>query len=136
MEKYKNVKGYICDVVCDSPKAEFIRAFNSWFMDEDTERILSVMDENIIWEMVGDETTQGLDEVRKSFIPQKDEVRPGLIEMRVDGILVDGLWGCSFGTMIMGNGELYAFNDVIRFKEGDAIKVDKIKSYIIKLNQS
>lgn len=137
MDQYKNVKGYVCHAECNSPRAEFIREFDSWFLEDDLDRIMSVLDENIVWEMVGLlPPVEGIDAVRKfQTQPPPGEGDMRLVEEQVDGILVDGLWGCSFGTSKMSNGDVYAFNDVIRFKEGDEIKIEKLKSYVIKLNQ-
>lgn len=134
MDNYKNVKGYICEAQCNSPRAEFIREYNSWFMTEDMDRIMSVLDEGIVWEMVGEALVEGIESVRE-FLTQtpNGEEETEMIEQRVDGILVDGEYGCSFGTIIMGNGDSYAFNDVIRFKDSEEIRIQRMKSFVVKL---
>lgn len=134
MEDYKNVMGYICKVECNSPKAEFIREYNSWFMTDDLDRIMAVLDDDIVWEMVGDLTVEGKSAVRELLSkPAEGEEKMDMIEERVDGILVDGLLGSSFGTGIMANGDTYAFDDIIKFKDSDEIKIEKIKTFMIKL---
>ncbi|MFZ2259103.1 MAG: nuclear transport factor 2 family protein [Clostridiaceae bacterium] len=132
MEDYKNVIGYICDVQCNSPRAEFIREFNSWFMGEQQlDRIISVMDDDIVWEMVGDMTIEGAAEVRA--LQAEASKTMGLIEQRVDGIVCDGSYGISFGTSIMTDGNSYAFVDIIQFKDSEDIKIEKIKTFMSKL---
>lgn len=135
MKNYQSVRVYHCDVQCKSVKAEFIREFYSWFLADDQERILSVMDDDIVWELVGDVTFEGIDAVRE-FLSRRPtgEGAPQMTEARVDGILIQGLWDCSFGTTAMNNGDSFAFNDVIRFSAGNALKIDKMRSYLIRLN--
>ena len=133
MEDFKSVMGYICKVDVNSTKAEFIREYNSWFMTDDIDRIMAVMDDEIVWEMVGDITVEGKQAVREMLtkLPEGEE-KMDMIEERVDGILVDGLLGSSFGTVIMANGESYAFNDVLQFKDSEEIKIKKVKTFMIK----
>lgn len=134
MEDYKNVIGYICNVECNSPRAEFIREYNSWFMNEDMDRIMAVLDDNIVWEVVGEVTVEGKTAVRELFTKESDaEEKMDMIEQRVDGILIDGLWGSSFGTVIVANGDSYAFDDIIRFKDSEENKIEKIKTFMVKL---
>ncbi len=135
MEDYKSVIGYICKVDVNSAKAEFIREYNSWFMTDDMDRIMAVLDDGIVWEMVGEVTVEGKKAVREflSKSPEGEE-NMDMIEERVDGILVDGLLGSSFGTVIMANGESYAFNDVLQFKDSEEIKIEKVKTFMIKFN--
>ena len=115
MEDYKKTTGYSCTCDCNSPKAEFIREYNSWFMTDNVDRILAVLDENIVWEIVGEVTVEGIQQVRQ-FLSPSPESEAGMetIEQRVDGILVDGSLGSSFGTMILRNGDSYAFSEIIQ----------------------
>ena len=135
MDTYKNVKGYICDAEVHSPRAEFIREYNSWFMTQDLDRIMANLSEDIVWEMVGDVIVEGIGPVRE-FLSQvpPNEGETAMVETRVDGILVDGAYGSSFGTVIMGSGDRYAYNDVLHFREGPGNIIDRVKTFMLKLN--
>lgn len=136
MSKHET-KGYICDLDCgNSPKAQFVREFNSWFVSEDTEKILSVLTPDIEWEMVGEAPIRGLEQVRASFFAPDHaaEKRPTLETMAVEGIITHGRQAVSYGTMTMSDGTKYKFSDLIEFKDlSKNPRIRKVISFVISI---
>ncbi len=131
------LKGYICDLdLSNSPKAQFVSEFNSWFMTEDNEKILSVLAPDIQWEMVGENAISGIEAVKDSFLPRGESPDyPSMETMVVEGIITHGREAVSYGNMTMTDGSRYKFTDILELKDlSKKPMIKKITSFVIKID--
>ena len=130
-------KGYICDLdLSNSPKAQFVNEFNSWFMTQENDKILSVLTPDIEWEMVGEEPISGIEAVRESFLPRSESPDyPSMETMVVGGIVTHGREAVSYGHMTMTDGTKYKFTDILHFKDlSRTPRIRKILSFVIQID--
>ncbi len=126
---------YICNVnTANSPKAQFVKEWNSWFVSEEIDKILSVLDPDIQWEMVGESSLRGIAEVEASFEGVGTGEGIELRKMTVDGIITHGREACSYGSMEMSDGTIYRFSDLLEFTNlSKNPKVKRVTAFIIEL---
>lgn len=123
---------YICHAnTANSPKAEFVKDWNRWFIAEEIDKIISVLDPKIVWEMVGDSRLTGIPEVEASFHEYGTDGGNDLLKMTVEGIITHGREACSYGSMEMADGTHYRFCDLLVFTNlSNNPKVKRVTSFV------
>jgi len=119
------------NINCDnSPKMGIIRDFNTAFAKNDIETTLIYLEENVVWEIVGDYRQEGIDQVREMLKTYTETAA----EMSLTSIITHGDEGAAEGVIIMGNGDTYRFCDVYKFSSHSAsAKLKSVTSYVVKI---
>lgn len=114
----------------------FIREFNEAFVTGNTDFILANVTEDVKWTMIGDNTINGKDDVRKEL-----EMMDGgkSSELTITTIITHGRTASVEGTMKLvdqsGEYKTYAFCDTYvlnKFKNG---KIKELNSYVIEVKE-
>lgn len=110
---------------------EIVKKVNASFEKNDLETFLSACAENVEWNMVGDRTTKGADNIRE-WMNSMGEMEPPKINL--SNAIAEGETVAAYGDMTMKNdkGETvpYEFCDVYEFENG---KIAKLTSYVVKI---
>lgn len=114
----------------NSPKMEFLKQFNIAFAEGDLEFLTNCVTEDIVWDIIGDQKTQGIIEFREKLTHVKS-IRTN--ELVLEQILSHGKEGAVNGIMKMQNGKHYAFSDFYRFHGAKGTKIKSITSYCIEV---
>ena len=113
-------------------KEEFLRKFNDAFLKPDIPFILDSVTDDVEWEMVGDQTFHGKEELQKFFDNMDDSSK--LLSTTIDAIITHGRKASVNGRMTMENKgaeEHYGFCDVYEFSGFKDPKIKKLTSYIV-----
>ncbi len=114
----------------NAPKREFIRDFNIAFVENNKEKILDFMSDDIVWVMVGKKIMQGKEEARKFLETMGDEKAEELI---LDTIVTHGDEAAADGVIRFSKFSV-AFCDVYKFTGHDKnAKIKQLTSYVIEL---
>lgn len=116
-------------------KEKFIRELNDAFAKGDVPYILNCMADDIIWEMIGGNTSRGKAEIEKEMAAMKNIE---MLEMKVDKIITHGKSAASNGTFRLkknGKEKAYGFCDLYEFNGFKNAKVKKMTSYVISLKE-
>lgn len=108
---------------------EIIERVNAAFEENKPEVFLDYCNEDLRWEMAGDEVRTGKESVREFMAGMGDMEPP---KINVTDVIVDGDSAACYGNMTMvENGEetAYSFCDVYRFT-GD--KISELRSFVVK----
>lgn len=126
------MKMTILDDCGNAPKKAFIRDFNIAFAENQTEKILASMSDDITWNMIGNTVLQGKEEVKKMLKTMEGEKATELILHTL----------ITHGNTAAANGEMHfpsvtiAFCDVYEFTGHDAdAKIKTLTSYGIELKK-
>ena len=108
---------------------EIIARVNAAFAEANTEKFLSLCDDNVKWTMVGDTTVQGKDAIRKWMASMPSEPP----QFTVDNVIAEGDFVTAYGDMTMkekdGTPGSYSYCDLYRVR-GD--KIVELSSFVIK----
>lgn len=116
----------------NSPKNEFVKAFNIAFAQEDTAKILEMVSDDVVWEVVGHSTISG----KEAFQNALAGIQSGQVkELILDKVLTDGSLGAASGQIIMNNNVVYAFSDVYEFDSTTGIHLNLIRSFNIEVKK-
>ena len=71
-----------------SPKSQFYEEWSKLFLENDVEKIIEPLDSEIEWEMVGESTMKGIDEIKKSFFNdnQDPDIKMTLMDIENGGV--------------------------------------------------
>ena len=110
-----------------------VKEVNDAFANNRVEDFLKHCSEDVVWRMVGEKTTNGIDEIRE-WMAQMEGAEPP--KFTVDEIVAEGDSVICRGDMTMkdqtGIEGKYAYCDSYRFKGG---KIAQLDSYVIKLKE-
>jgi ketosteroid isomerase-like protein len=110
---------------------QIVEKINKAFEKNDPEAFLSYCTDNVVWNMVGEKTTNGKTEVREWLAQMKDMEPP---KFTVDQFIAEGDSVACCGDMTMkdkdGTPGKYSYCDVYRFRNG---KITELRSYVVKL---
>lgn len=111
----------------NSPKMQYIKDFNIAFASQDIAALLDAVEDNIIWEMVGDRRIEG----KESFHEALKEMAAGEIsELVIHNVIAHGNTGASNGEMIFADGTKIAYCDIYKFSSHSKnAKISQITSY-------
>lgn len=114
----------------NSPKREFLKAFNIAFAEGNIPFLSDSVAEDIAWNMVGDKTIEG----KSNFIESLEEMKENLVsELAIDKIVTHGKEGAVNGTLKMENGKTFAFADIYEFRGAKGTQLQSMVSYIIEI---
>ena len=124
----------ICDLNCgNSPRAALLRDFNVAFAKGDLDAMLSILDDNIVWEMMGHKTFEGkaaVTEMLKGIMGQGESDEYELLS-----IITHGAEAACKGTVRSSDGSMIAFADFYRFVSASKNGIKRIVSYAIDLSE-
>ncbi|PKD17208.1 hypothetical protein APR41_07190 [Salegentibacter salinarum] len=112
-------------------KENFIKELNEAFAEGDVPFILDCMADDIVWEMIGGNTSRGKAEIEKEMAAMKDVE---MLEMKLDKVITHGKSAASNGTFRLkknGKEKAYGFCDLYEFNGFKKAKVRKMTSYVI-----
>ena len=113
-------------------KERFIREFNHAFSIRDTEFLAAKVTEDVVWNMVGDQTIQGKSAVLSKIREMGKDME---LEIEVQRIISHGIDVAVEGTMAFnqnkGERRKFAFCDTYKFSGFKNPKIKYINSYII-----
>jgi ketosteroid isomerase-like protein len=108
---------------------EIIMEIVDAFDNNDVERILNCVTDDIEWEMLGENTISGKETLRKFFGEHADMK---MVSSTEDHIIINGDSGCVSGSVQCSNGKGQDFNmyycDIYKLKDD---KIKKITTYSI-----
>lgn len=116
-------------------KEKFIQELNDAFAKGDVPYILDCMADDIVWEMIGGNTSSGKTEIEKEMEAMKDIE---MLEMKLDKVVTHGKSAAANGFFrLKKNGEekTYGFCDMYEFSGFKKAKVRKMISYVIPLKE-
>lgn len=121
-----------CKENCENvPKERMLRDFNIAFGKADMDGVLAQMTDDIVWEMVGDKTMRGKDEVLKALEEMKAYTAE---ELNIHHIITHGHTAACNGNFQMQSGESYGFCDIYLFNNhSETAKIKEMTSYGIAL---
>ncbi|MTI86942.1 MAG: nuclear transport factor 2 family protein [Balneolaceae bacterium] len=112
-------------------KEAFVKRINEAFANNDVETIIGHMTDDIRWEIIGDTTLEGKDEVEDGL---REMAHDDPLELTVKNIITHGYTAAVDGTMkVPGTGEVYAFCDVYQFRGAKTQTIKEMTSYVIKV---
>ncbi len=116
----------------NAPRKEFILDFNVAFAENDLEKILNFMSDDITWDMIGNKKIQGKKEARKFLETMGSEKATELI---IKTVITHGDTASANGEIIFPSISV-AFCDVYKFNghKSDA-KIQALTSYGIELKK-
>ena len=110
---------------------KIVKEVNEAFASNRVEGFLKHCSDNIVWRMIGEKTTNGINEIRE-WMSQMEGAEPP--KFTVDEIIADGDSVVCRGDMTMKDKEgvegKYAYCDFYRFRNG---KITQLDSYVIQL---
>ncbi|MBO6792348.1 MAG: nuclear transport factor 2 family protein [Balneolaceae bacterium] len=112
----------------NSPKMEFLKAFNIAFAKGDVEFITQSVSDDIVWDIIGDKKIVGKERFTEELERMKNVQTSELI---IHQVLSHGKEGAVNGIMKMLDGRQYAFSDFYRFTGAKGAKIKSITSYVI-----
>jgi ketosteroid isomerase-like protein len=115
-----------------SPRKAFLRDLNIAVANNETDKILSSLTNDIVWNLLGERTIIGKAEIADMF-PGGAEVV--IEELTIRTVLVDGNQGAIHGQMRLNTGKVYAISDFYHFesKAKDA-KIKEMTSFAIDIS--
>lgn len=108
-----------------------LRDFNIAFFKDDVDTIVSMVTDDIFWEMKGSEPVVGKDAFTNSL---KEMNGSDIEEVEIHHIITHGNLGSLDATMKLKDGKVYAYCDVYVFnKHGKDALIKELHSYMIEL---
>lgn len=112
----------------NAPKKEYVREFNVAFAEADVEKILDMFSDEAEWDMVGNTTYRGKNEIREALQTAKLQKAE---ELQIDNILSHGNRCSANGTLVFKDVSIY-FSDVYVFSShAVGARIKKLISYAI-----
>jgi len=113
----------------NAPKRLLLKELNIAFARGDSEKILSFVADDIVWESVGEKQLKGIENFRKELESMKQmEVEV----LKIENIITHGWLASANGEIYLKNGRKFAFCDVYIFNSAaKTAKIKAIKSYSI-----
>ncbi|MCA9386868.1 nuclear transport factor 2 family protein [Candidatus Dojkabacteria bacterium] len=117
----------------NSSKNEFLRDFNLLIVNQEIEKALDYVTDDIKWNMIGNFDITGKDAFRKEC---EQGLNDEMQEFVIENILTHGKLGAGNGYMIMSDGTKYEYCDIYEFESiGENKKIRSMKSYVIKVEE-
>lgn len=122
-----------CEENCgNSPKKLLLRDLSIAFAKNEIDFWLEWMQDEVVWDIIGDRLIQGKENVEKALKEMKDST---VQELRIHNIITHGNTASLNGMLVRKEKENIAFCDVYHFAGfGKKAKIKKITSYVIYLS--
>ncbi|SFE04206.1 SnoaL-like domain-containing protein [Lentibacillus persicus] len=119
----------VCPEDCgNSPKKEILKQVTIAFAANDTDIIDRMFADNAVWEIVGDKTIDGKNDMIASM------KNNNTAELHIANIITHGKTGAVNGTVINKDGKRIAFCEIYNFSSaGKKAKIKETRSYFINL---
>ena len=108
---------------------EIVNKANASFEENNLEGFLELCAEDIEWNMVGDKTSKGKDEIREWMSAMGNMEPP---KITAENEIAEGEKVAAYGAMTMKNEKSevvsYSYCDVYRFKDG---KIAELSSFVV-----
>ena len=108
---------------------EIVEKVNASFAEGSVEGFLSHCTDDVVWTVVGNETTRGKNAIREWLASMNMEPP----KFTVNNIIADGDFVSAYGDMTMkekdGKTVPYAYCDIYRFRDGQIVELN---SFVIK----
>ena len=114
----------------NSPKMEFLKAFNTAFAKGDVAFLTESVTDNIVWTVIGDKKIEGKEKFAEALEKMTSEKAT---ELTIHQILSHGKEGATNGLLKMQNGKQYAFADFYVFQSAKGLKIKAITSYCLEV---
>lgn len=115
---------------------ERVSKCNNAFIKGDADYIIHRVTDDVVWELVGEATLTGKEEVKNLLEPMRGIKAE---EHLAETIITQGNQAIVQGTMVMpdGNGNKinYAFCDMYSFKDETSEQIQVLKAFIIEINE-
>lgn len=123
----------VSDVNCkNSPKKELLRDLNIATVKQQLEAPLHWLEEEVEWNIIGDENIQDLEAVEEKL---KSILKIPIQEFHIDNIITHGNTAALNGKIINENQPSIDFCHIYLFKgHSKTAKIKKITSYLIETN--
>lgn len=116
-------------------KEKFIQKLNEAFAKGDVPFILDCMTDDIVWEMIGGNSSKGKIEIEKEMTSIKDME---ILEMKLDKVITHGKLASANGYFRMKHKDqekFYGFCDIYEFNGFKNLKLKKMTSYVVPLKR-
>lgn len=111
-------------------KEILIRNFNKAFEEKDTETILSMLTDTVVWTVIGDRTVTGKKDF-KAFLEEMES--PDGMKFEIFSIITHGNEvSCDGEIRIEGKGK-YGFCDIYKLSGFKNPSISSMRSYIVKI---
>ena len=112
----------------NSHKSQLLIAFNEAFMKGDVPTILEMVEDDIVWNLVGVKVIKGKEAFEKEL---KIMAQYPIQSMEIFEVITHGKAAAINGQIAAADGKIYEFCDVYTFKSAGAKKIREIRSYIL-----
>jgi len=115
----------------NEPEKQFVKDFNVAFAQDEIDKVLACVSEDIRWEVVGDKVVNGKAKLTP-FLKKMATSGPKATELVIDNIISHGDRCAANGTMKFDDGSKLAFCDMYTFTGQDAdAKLKELISFAI-----
>lgn len=115
---------------------ERVSKCNDAFIKGDADYIIHRVTDDVVWELVGEATLTGKEEVKNLLEPMRGVVAE---EHLAETIITQGNQAIVQGTMVMpdgkGNKKRYAFSDMYTFRDETSEQIQALKAFLIELKE-
>lgn len=102
-----------CPVDCgNAPRKQVLKDFNIAFAAGDVDAVLSIVHDDIVWDIVGERRVEGKAAMRATLEAMKDS---RATELHIHHIITHGNQAAAHGVLTFEGGMKYAFCDVYVF---------------------
>ena len=117
----------------NSPKKQLLKELSIAFANNNTEFCLDWMTDDVVWEIIGDKTIQGINDFEHTLNEWKTR---RVKQLCIANIITHGNTASLNGTLICNDNQTIAFCDVYNFRGfGKNAKIKSITSYVIKTKE-
>lgn len=125
-----NIKLNAPDHCGNSPKSELIKNLTIAFAVYDLEFTKEYLDENIIWNLVGDKPIVG----KTDFITALEKMSENkATELTIHSLITHGKEAAVYGDMFMMDGTKISFIDLYTFNSAGSTLVKEITTFLVHL---
>src|SRR5690606_4836330 len=110
----------------NAPKKEYVKEFNIAFAKSETEKILDMMTDDAVWELIGDKTYHGKEQIKQALKAMSTRAAKELI---VDNILSHGNKCAANGTVVFAAGKSHFSDFYIFSSHARDAKIKRLISY-------
>lgn len=111
----------------NAPKKVVLRDFNIAFAKGDTDSIIEMVSDEIIWKIIGDKTITGKKEMKAALNKMTNQ---SVRSLQLHNIITHGKEAAVYGTCKLNNGGEFTFADIYEFNSVGSKIIKKIISFV------